>query len=265
MSRRSFSCTWRSSCLPAGAKARHHFVERLAELAVLVVRDRPRPRRPAPPGSPACAPRTSAAIGRVSICASSSASNVASSESADAPGEDASRVRAERRHRFGLVDLGDDAPAQRIEIDRSVRHQGRHTAVVVERFHAGLAAQRRACRLVLAPGRSRWSCRASRRVDRPGGQGRSPQCVEERRAILDQESGIACASSDRDPADRLRRSSRDPPPPIARCPTEALLIGSIGRRRIMIASSADHRRSVCRRTPSGCPSAGRYASKSATL
>ena len=140
--------------LPAGAKARHHLVERFAELAVLVVRvDLDRDVE----GSLAHLlgrPHQRGDRARQELRQATAPSRWRRSERPTPQASTRRRVGSQRGHRLGLVHLRDDTPPQRVEIDRPVRHQSRNTPVVVDVHDAGLASKRRLGGVVRPAGRS---------------------------------------------------------------------------------------------------------------
>ena len=84
----------------------------------------------------------------------------------------------ERRHRLGFVDLRDDGPAHRVQIDWTVGLKYRNATVVGDAFQACLAPKGRNCDFVV-PGNSE-DCRAELFyfVDSAARQGRLPQRLE---------------------------------------------------------------------------------------
>ena len=175
--------------MPVGAKARDHVVERLAQLAVLVGGgdldgDVERALTHTISRSDQRGDRS-----RQEPC-QQQGHDRGEQRQADAPGENAPGVFTERRHRLGHVDLRDDAPSQRVQVDRPVRHQGRNTTVAADCHQARFAPKRCPGGVVLHGDDQDRRAELFDGIDCAAREARPPQCREERRPVLDQEPGI---------------------------------------------------------------------------
>ena len=104
--------------------------------------------------------------------------------------QDPSSQRMQRRHGLAAIDLGEQGPAQRVEIDGPVGGEHVLAAVVLGLDEAAAAVEGGARAVVGDRHRQDRGAEPAHLVDRAGGQPGVAEGLEELRLVLDEEPGI---------------------------------------------------------------------------